>query len=365
MDNGAHGKAEVSRRVLLLGAASSRLGFALGKGQTIPAEGVRYLDPATEFPVERLTDPEYSSYWPYPYARAIARKGAFFLFSSDRGDGLQAFRYELRSGEIKQLTEAKDLHHETLNILPDDRAFAFIDGRSLKVASFSGLREREVYRIPDDWELGEGFSVAGDGVYAVVVEKQGKRSRLQLIGMAKGTSSTMFMCEEPLAHPAPRPKRASVLYQRDDKLCLVNYDGQNNIQLATLTPSPGAAIWSPDGRTVQYLDRGITIHEVTPDTRQDRRIASTSQFGNIAGNADGTVYVAASRSKAQPYVLLMVRAVKRELAVCEHKASDPASVTPVFSPTSQRIYFQSDRHGKPAIYSVVVDKFIEKTESES
>ncbi|MBL8177955.1 MAG: PD40 domain-containing protein [Bryobacterales bacterium] len=339
--------------------------FAANKGQTFPIEGVRYADPSTEFPVERLTDPKYSSYWPNPYARAIARKGVFFLYSCDRGEGMQAFRYELRSGESKQLTEAKELRTETLHLLPDDRAFAYVDGRSVFVAPFAGLREREVYRIADGWEMGEGFSVSGDGIYAVLAEKQGAKSRLRLIGMAKGNVTTLVEHDGVLAHPQARPRRASVLYQRDDQLCLINYDGQNNIALAKIHPSPGAVLWSPDGRTVQYLDPGSAMREVTPDTRQDRLIAKTSQFANMSRNIDGSVFVAASRSKAQPFILLMVRTVKRELAICEHRASEPANVAPVFSPTSQRIYFQSDRDGKPAIYSVVVDKFIEKTETES
>jgi oligogalacturonide lyase len=358
------GKMTFARRAFLA-LPLAGVTFADTKGQTLPSEAVRYADPATEFPVELLTSPKFASYWPHPYARAIAKKGAFFLFSSDRGEGLQAFRYELRTGQMKQLTAAKNLRPESLNILPDDRGFAYIDGHSLYVASFSGLREREVYRTPEDWEPGNGFCVSGDGIYSVIAEKQGKRSRLRLVGMARGNATTVIEHEGELAHPQTRPRRASILYQRDDHLCLINYDGQNNIALASIAPSPGAAIWSPDGRTVQYLDRGLALREVTPDTRQDTRIAATSQYGNIARNADGTVFVAASRSKAQPYILIMVRAVKRELAVCEHKASEPEKVAPVFSPTSQRIYFQSDRHGKPAIYSVVVDKFIEKTETES
>jgi oligogalacturonide lyase len=50
--------------------------------------------------------------------------------------------------------------------------------------------------------------------------------------------------------------------------------------------------------------------------------------------------------------------------MCEHKASNPEAVAPLFSPDSQRIYFQSDRHGKAAIYSMHVEKLVEKTEME-
>lgn len=318
--------------------------------------------------MDLLTDPAHSSVHPQPYLRSIGRRGTFFLFSSDRGGGYQAYRFELRSGEIRQLTDAGALATSALQLLPEDRAFAYIDGRVLRAAAFTGLRERDVYRIPDDWELGDGFTVALDGVYAALVEKKGARSRLRLINMARGAATTIAEADGLIKHPIPRPRRASVLYQRDDGLWLVNYDGQNNQRLCQVNPSPGAALWSPDGRQVLYLsgrDRNVALRERTPDTQQDRLLAPTSQFVNFARNADGSVFVGASGNVGSPYLLILVRAVRRELAIGEHKASDPRSVAPIFSPTSQRIYFQSDRHGKPAIHSIVLDKFLEKTETET
>jgi oligogalacturonide lyase len=357
----------MNRRALLASLPFVRILKSAEKGRVLQGEAGRYLDPATEFPVDRMTNPQYASYWPYAYARALAKRGVFFLISSDRGDGLQAFRYELQSGTMKQLTEAKQLHAGTVNLFPDDRSFAYVDGRSLYVAPLSSLKEREVYRIPDEWELGEGFSLSGDGIYAVMVEKKGDRSRLRLIGIAKGNATTLVEYEGVLRHPQTRPRRASVMYERDSALHLVNYDGQNDQKLGDVVPSPGGAIWAPDGRTVAYLrsqEKKVELREVTPDARQDKLIAPTSQYGNFARNPDGSVLVAASRSIAQPHILIMLKSVKRELTVCEHKCSNPALVAPVFSPTSQRIYFQSDRDGKPAIYSVVVTGFIEKTDTE-
>src|SRR4029077_19446817 len=133
--------------------------------------------------------------------------------------------------------------------------------------------EREVYRIPDGWELGSGFSVSGDGIYIALVEKQGSKSRLQLVGVAQGKATTVVEHEGELRHPQTRPKRASVLYQKDSTLCLVNYDGQNNINLCTVVQSPGGATWSADGRFVSYLapnEASVRLHEITPDTRQDK-----------------------------------------------------------------------------------------------
>ena len=48
--------------------------------------------------------------------------------------------------------------------------------------------------------------------------------------------------------------------------------------------------------------------------------------------------------------------------LAEHRASDPKMVAPVFSPNSQRVYFSSDQHGKPAIYTMSVERLVEETE---
>jgi oligogalacturonide lyase len=37
----------------------------------------------------------------------------------------------------------------------------------------------------------------------------------------------------------------------------------------------------------------------------------------------------------------------------------------MFAPDAQRIYFQSDMHGKPALYSVHVERLVEKIEGDS
>ena len=103
------------------------------------------------------------------------------------------------------------------------------------------------------------------------------------------------------------------------------------------------------------------IREIVPDTNTDKLVAKTSQFACFSVNRDSSVFAGASRN-ASPAVLLLLRVTQRERTLCEHKSSDPAAVCPVFSPDSQRVYFQSDRHGKPAIYAMHIEKLVEKTE---
>jgi oligogalacturonide lyase len=94
-------------------------------------------------------------------------------------------------------------------------------------------------------------------------------------------------------------------------------------------------------------------------------VAKTSQFVHFDANRDTSVFVGASRNKASPHILILLRTTQRELTLCEHRASDPGSVAPVFSADSQQIFFHSDKQGKPAIYRVHVERFVEATEEET
>jgi Tol biopolymer transport system component len=130
--------------------------------------------------------------------------------------------------------------------------------------------------------------------------------------------------------------------------------------------SVSSPCWSPDGQSVLFLRDTVTptatlaeIHQVGLDGTGERCVAPTSQFASFSTNFDGSVFVGASRSKAQPNVVLLLRSAKRELTLCQHHSSHPAAVSPAFSPDARRVYFQSDEEGKPAIYSVNVELLVE------
>ncbi len=359
----------LSRRLFLTSVAAG-LRAASDRGQLLPADWRRYPDPATEFEVLRLTDPKYTSRLPAYYGRAVSQRGGFLLFCSDRTGSMQAYRIDLKSGQTRQLTDAEALDPASPTLMPDERSFLYLDAGTVRQVVFSSLREREIYSVPEGFERGEGFSVAEDGVHAVLVEKKSGGCRVRLIGTARGTATTVAESDEPISAPIPRPRRAGILYRRgEDGLWLVNYDGQQNRRLKLAPGGLGPAMWSADGKTVLYLNvpedrtRLNSLRESTPDTNADQLVSPTSQFVHFDANRDSSVFVGASGSKASPHVLLLLRVTHRELTLCEHKASDPRMVSPIFSPNSQRVYFTSDRHGKPAIYSMAVDRFVEKTES--
>ncbi len=365
------GPAALSRRGFLatLPAAASFAAENTGKGRIFPTVAKRFPDAATEFQVVRLTDPAHTSRLLPHYARAVSRHSNFLLFVSDMTGRFEAFRLDLKSGQSRQLTEAEDLDAGSVCLLPDDRGFCYLDGNRLISANLANLKTREVYRVADGFERGGKLSVSEDGMYVAVIERKDATYRLQLVQMANGSASKLAECDEEIRDPIPRPKRASILYARGAGVWLADYDGSHNYRLRLAEGTTGQALWNPDGRTVLYLNypedkhQLHAIREFTPDANEDKMVATTSQFVGFGCNADASVFVGASGSKASPYVLLLVRAVHREMTLAEHRASDAAMVAPIFAPNSQRVFFSSDQHGKPAIYTMSVEKLVQETDS--
>ena len=360
----------VSRRIFLSLGAGAAAAWSSDKGVVFPSEMERYPDPATEFPLFRLTNPTHESWMTAYYNRALSRHGHFLVYANDRSGSIQAYSMDLKTGQSHQLTNEEGLSPAALVLMPDEKSVCCVTGGSLQIVNLSNLRSRTLYEVIDGYEPGDGFSVSDDGLYGFLVERSAERHRLRLIPMRGGAPTTVVEANEPLSDPIPRPKRAGVMYRRGGDVWLVNFDGAQNRKLRLAAGGTGPANWSPDGRQVLYLnfpeEKGQlnNLREFTPDTNEDRPIARTSQFVNFGQNSDGSVIVGASGSKASPYVLLLVRSVKRELTLCEHKASNPARVAPVFSPDSQRVFFQSDRHGKNAIYAMNVERLVSETDAE-
>jgi oligogalacturonide lyase len=351
----------LSRRWFLASLPAACFGQSGAKGRVLPSAFKRYADPATELPVIRLTDPACTS-----ILSSVSKHG-FLICASDVSGRFEASRIDLKSGQQKQLTDAAALDPHSVQLLADGRAIVYLDGPALMATNLSSLKVREVYKTAD--EFGRGIGSSEDGLYTALIERKGAHHKLRLVNMAKGSAETLAEADEEMSTPVARPKRASVLYRRGDGLWLANYDGKQNYRLRTADGGLGPSLWSPDGRSVLYLSypedphKLHAIREFVPDSKEDSAVADTSQFVGLGRNADASVFVGASGSKASPYVLLLVRAVKRELTLCEHRASDAAMVAPVFAPNSQHVYFGSDRHGKPAIYSIAVEKLVEATEA--
>ena len=362
-----------SRRAFLLsGVAASQLGAQeQTKPAVFPPEIKRYADPTTDLDVYRMTDPGYASILPAYYNRAIAHNNSFLLFCCDRGGTPQAHRMDVKSGETRELTKVEGLDGSSLTLTPDNRSFCFFAGKQLFISTLAG-RPRPLYQVPEGWERCPGLSVGPDGTHATFAEKQATGSRLRIVTLGQGAARTVIEVPFAMSHPMPRPYRAQILFrQGDDALWMVNSDGAQKRQLKLAAGQLGPACWAADGKSLLYLnfpaDTKVltTIRECIPDNNGDAMVAKTSQYAHFGFNPPASVFAGACRSAASPTILIMLRSTRRELTLCEHKASNPEMVAPRFAPDTQRVYFQSDRDGKPAIYCLHVEKWLDKTDSDT
>ena len=332
-------------------------------GVVAPSEWRRYADPSTELEVLRLTDPAFASGMTAPYLRQFTRRGEMLLYWSERSGSKQAYLLDMKSGESKSLTEAAALDPASLALSADDKTFFFFDGPLLTELPFIAGKPREVRRVPEGAGR-TGFGLMQDGA-AVFTERDNGRSRI--LSVAKLQPRRIVETEDEIDVVLPRPRRAQLAYRAGDAIFLINADGSGKRPLKLAPGRTGDVSWTPAGRTLIYLHvpenpkELVTLREHTPEDGTDRLLAKTSQFISASANQDASVFAGASRSKGSPYVLILLRAAHREMTLCEHAASDPAMVRPLFTPDSQNVLFVSDRHGKPAIYLSPVAKFVEAT----
>jgi len=359
-----------TRRGFLSSLAAAGAYGAEKKAHPLPSERLRYADRATEFPVTRLTSPKHASILAPSSHRVVSRKGTFLLYTSDQTGAQQLMQMFLSTGEARQLTEAGALDPSSPVLSPDDRSVFFFDGPVLKQLVFLTMHEAEIYRVSEGWSP-RGFSISPDGSVACLVEAAEGRWRVRVAPLRSkgGDATTAFEAPAPLGDPLPRPRYQDILYRDGDgSLALWEAGGRKNRRLPLAPGRSGPAFWSADGESLVYLNSPTvpgklnTIREWVAASDNERLLASTSQYAAFAPNANGSIFVGASANKASPYVLLLLRVTRRELPLCEHRASDAAAVRPVFSSDSQRVFYQSDRDGKPAIYVVNVQKLVEPTE---
>jgi oligogalacturonide lyase len=320
-------------------------------------EFVAMVDPVTENLIIRLTNPSYTSVKPPAQNHHVSSKSRFLLYGSDRAGAMCPYHLDLKTAVARQLADTKAFRPDTLSMDLEERTCFFVDGEALQQVNLGNLKARTLAEDVSDFHMNGGGNT-------LVVLRRGKLERLD------GERATV-LADNVNTRGIVSPAGNNACFAREavagTALWRVSAEGGAPVLLAQGAVS--CPFWNPDSGSLLFLrqiqgDRGTVtlLREVSLDGRDEGTVAPTSQFISFAPNTDGTVFIGASRSKAQPHVILTLRSVRREMTLCEHHSSHPDLVRPVFSPNSRRVYFASDRHGKSALYVVNVELLVEPTE---
>jgi len=367
----------ITRRAILAAGLPTVLAGAATpftkKSKPLPAVGefVRFVDPTTEATVVRLTSPASASYLPAAANRFISVRERFLIFSSDRTGRPAPFSVDLRSGLLRLLTTTADLRPKSLCLDAPGRLVYLIDGTALKQVA---LASKKVDVLSD----GVSAFTLGTSPSELLVVRGGRLEQLNGKGSSALADNVAPWCALRPGGKGCAFGRAVPAHADEQEFWYVPLAAGSGVRsMLVASGKISNPLWSPDGRSLMFLRQVPSnstfvsssgtfvseIREADPETGLEQRVASTSQFAAFATNADGSVFVGASASKAQPTIVLLLRSVQREFTLCEHRATHPVSVGPVFSPDSRRIYFESDQQGKSALYSVNVESLVEPTAS--
>lgn len=372
--NGCNGAAPSRRHLLQLAGTA---GAALVGGGVFSAEAATlaqirsqkqvFVDPATEYQVTRWTEDSANAHLPTDPNRALAANDSQLLYASNRSGSWQPYLLDLKQGTSLQTAVAKDLQPHSLAMLRDGKDIVYLDGDALVRNEIRRGRTRELYRSADGWTCTGKLVLAHDDRTAAVLERKGDVTRIVFIDPGSGKSRPVLQATTGDLIPLG-------FHQRFGLLLL---DSQHKPSLVGGASTPAIpefpkgevlqARWDRTGRVMMYLlhttgtPERYQLMEYDLDAGQHRLIANTTKFATFSANPDGSVFVGASSSVAQPLLLLLLRVTRREFSLMEHHSTVPAAVNPFFSNDSQTLYFESDRLGKSCVFSLSVKGLVEKT----
>lgn len=357
------------------------------------AEWIREKDSLTGYEVWQITSHDSASVACYFEAQAFTKDDKYVVFSSRRTGEWQLYRCDLRTGEIRQLTNAANLR-SYFTMHPDGERVCYIERRILCAMD---IKESRVDTLMDfsATELQRPFFsnyFTNDGKYTLVTSRSDSGLSIYRIDLfIKKIDYVLTWKGESFSHPLINP-----VYP--DLITFVPFpDTQNDMTLPMdqrartwianmktgdvkqfLTCPYGFRAthetWSPDGERFYFFKKTepgwipVTICSINKDGGdwQEYYTNDTIRLGHGRASDDGRWFISDGQDPDyNPLILIDLTSGAAEF-LCWSNASIEggheafAHVHPSFSSSGNYVTYTSDKTGIPQVYVVPVWKIKDK-----
>jgi oligogalacturonide lyase len=390
-------------------------------GDIIYNNFIKYIDEITGAEVIRLTEPNRLSHHMYFYNRMTTKDGSKLLYCAEINEERQLYLMDLQSGEAHQLTQGDELDDYGGVISADDKYIFYQQKGGVWKQNLDTFKKELVYLVPQDYS-GSGWGMSDDNRYLAIVEtkvstlperKKGTNwdffaitcrakphCRIVYVDLLTGNYHTVIEDDCWFGHAQIRPGDPNTIlfchegpYDLiDARLWVVQSDGSN---YRCLKEQPSDLIithefWVPDGSKVAFVYRETTgdktenIRLVTPDTMEEEILMPCSPFAHFICDKKNTFMVGDAQGSDVPihllspekcssdheikndFIYLIDVAKKTERKLCYHGTSwkaihgtpQDSHPHPCFTEDNRYVIFVSDREGKPCIYRIDLNQFV-------
>lgn len=373
----------------------------MATGESFPAERSRFTDPISGVRVEQLTNYRGHSHHFYFTNPGWYQNGEKLLFGSDRNNRTNLFSLDLDSGVITQLTDLEPVP------LPREVEFLracvstlnneayFWHGLSLMALDLDSLKQRELYRMDEGWDVSM-INVTADGKYvcASISEDLSDRfavdllrgyvgfwetweamPRSHIMRIAVDGSRVDSVWEENywVGHVNTSPTQPHLLtfchegpwHRVDNRIWGLNMESGNVWKIRPRVVEEekiGHEYWHADGIHISYHgykpDGHSFFGRCLYDGTQIEEVAFPQETGHIHSNdferivGDGGKVVRLWQRRGDEF--------EGPRVLCQHRSSmhiQQTHVHPRFSPDGRFVVFASDMSGYGNVYRVEVPPF--------
>ncbi len=363
----------------------------MAKGETFSAEKTEFADEETGHRVIQLTSSPSHDHHFYFTTTSFHPDGEHLFFSSARTGKFNIFSMDLKSGQMRQITECEKLSSLAPCLDSRGREVYYWDGPNLKASDIETLEERHLYTVPQGFRGGL-LSIPDDGsrlvfaampvlelktqtekIYSGMQEMFERCDRTDIVVVPTDGSPSWVAYQENcwVSHVNVCPKDPDlILYCHEgsgtmvrQRMWLVRSDGSQRRPLRPQEPENalGHEYWHKDGETIGYhgsLKEGRTdpiFGLIKKDGSDCREYHTERATGHSQSSPDGKMHIcdgAGLICRIEPG-----DGTARLIPLARHSTSGKIQIGhahPIFSPDGKFVLFTSDKAGVCNVYMVEV-----------